>query len=84
MNTDIFAELYNENAQLKIENEELKIQLQKYTSSQQNYYQKNKDIINAKAKERLKKLNETNPEKIKEYRRTAYLKRKEKVINEMV
>ena len=72
MNNDIVAELYKENAALKLENEELKIQLQKYTSSQQNYYQKNKDIINAKAKERLKKLSETNPDKIKEYRKTAY------------
>lgn len=84
MNNDTVSELYTENAKLKLENEELKIHLQKYTSSQQNYYQKNKDIINAKAKDRLKKLAETNPEKIKEYRKTAYLKRKEKAINEIV
>jgi regulator of replication initiation timing len=84
MNNDIVSELYTENAKLKLENEELKIQLQKYTSSQQNYYQKNKNIINAKAKERLNKLAQINPDKIKEYRKTAYLKRKEKNTNEIV
>lgn len=31
MNTDIVAELYNENAQLKLENEELKIHIKNYT-----------------------------------------------------
>jgi regulator of replication initiation timing len=84
MNNDTVVELYKENTALKLENEELKIQLQKYTSSQKNYYHKNKDIINARAKERLKKLSETNPDKIKEYRKTAYLNRKEKAINEII
>ena len=42
------------------------------------YYQNNKEIINEKAKQRLKKIAVEDPEKLKEYRRTAYLKRKEK------
>ena len=33
----------------------------------------------AKASENKKKLKETNPEKIKEYARRAYLKKKEKL-----
>ncbi len=36
-----------------------------------------------KANERLKKLKETNPEKIKEYSRRAYLKKKERLAKEM-
>jgi nucleotide-binding universal stress UspA family protein len=35
--------------------------------------------LNEKAKERLKKIAEENPDKIKEYARRAYLKRKEKL-----
>lgn len=79
--------LQKQNNDLKEENESLKVLLQKYTDSHNKYYQKNKDVINDKAKERLKKLAETNPEKIKEYRRNAYLKRKEKqknIINETI
>jgi hypothetical protein len=32
----------------------------------------------------LKKLKEENPEKLKEYRRTAYQKRKEKLLNQNI
>ena len=49
-----------------------------------NYYENNKEIVNEKAKQRLKKIAEENPEKIKEYRRNAYLKRKEKLKNESI
>ena len=35
--------------------------------------------MNEKAQERLKKLAENNPDKLKEYRRNAYLKWKEKM-----
>ena len=53
-------------------------------SQHKNYYENNKEIINEKAKQRLKKIAEENPEKIKEYRRNAYLKRKEKSKNEII
>jgi len=59
----------------------LKEKLEKYMSQHKNYYENNKEIINEKAKQRLKKIAEENPEKIKEYRRNAYLKRKEKLKN---
>ena len=71
--------ILKENSALKEENTILKDKLHKYTHSQKEYYEKNKEIVNEKAKERLKKLAEDNPDKLKEYRRNAYLKRKEKM-----
>jgi len=70
--------------QLKQENTKLKEQLEKYTNSEghKRYYEKNKEIVNEKAKERLKKLADENPDKLKEYRRRAYLKRKDKLQKE--
>ena len=61
------------------ENNKLKKQLEKYTHSQKEYYEKNKEIVMQKASENKKKLKETNPDKIKEYAKRAYLKRKEKL-----
>jgi hypothetical protein len=63
------------------ENIKLKEQLQKYTNgnNHKTYYEKNKEIVILKASENKKKLKETNPEKIKEYAKRAYLKRKEKL-----
>jgi predicted metal-binding transcription factor (methanogenesis marker protein 9) len=61
------------------ENIKLKKQLEKYTHSQKEYYEKNKEVVMQKASENKKKLKETNPEKIKEYAKRAYLKRKEKL-----
>ena len=63
---------------LEEENAKLKKQLENYNNSRKTYYEKNKEYIKAQAKEGLKKLTEDKPDKIKEYRRTAYLKRKEK------
>ena len=71
-------ELLKENILLREENEKLKVKLEKYYNSRQSFYEKNKDYVNEKAKERLKKLAEENPEKIKQYRKTAYLNQKEK------
>lgn len=72
-------ELIKENIALKEENEKLKEQLQKYTHSQKEYYEKNKELVMLKASENIKKLKETNPEKIKEYAKRAYLKKKGKI-----
>jgi hypothetical protein len=77
-------EIIQENIKLKEENALLKEKLEKYMSQHKNYYENNKEIVNEKAKQRLKKLSEENPEKIKEYRRKAYLKRKEKLKNEII
>ncbi len=72
-------EVIKENILLKEENEKLKKLLENYNNSRKGYYEKNKELVNEKAKERLKKLAEENPDKIKEYARRAYLKRKEKL-----
>lgn len=76
----IYETLQNENEKLKLELEELKEKLQKYTNSggHKKYYEKNKEVVKKKAKNYLEKLKTENPEKLKEYRRRAYLKRKDK------
>lgn len=78
---NIIDELKKLVALLREENEVLKIQLDKYKNVHKPYYEKNKEMVNDKAKERLKKMKEENPEKLKEINRKAYLKRKEKLKN---
>jgi cell division septum initiation protein DivIVA len=75
-----------ENERLKQRVSELEERLKNYTNppAHQAFYEKNKEKIIKESAERLKKLNQTNPEKIKEYRRNAYLKRKEKLKNENI
>jgi hypothetical protein len=82
---DIEAVL-EENKQLKVLVEELQEKLKKYTNPNRNkkYYENNKDKFIQNANDRLQKLKETNPEKLKEYRRTAYLKRTDKLKNENI
>ena len=65
---------------LKLEITELNEKLKKYTNSQghKKYYEKNKNIVMEKSKSYLQKLKEENPDKLKEYRKTAYLNRKNK------
>ena len=77
-------ELIKENALLKDENEKLKKQLENYNNSRKSYYEKNKETVNEKAKQRLKKIAEENPDKLKEINRQAYLKRKEKLQKENI
>jgi hypothetical protein len=67
--------LLDEIKSLREENEKLKKQLEIYSNPQKEYYEKNKQIIKEKALQRLASLDK---EKLKEYRRNAYLKRKEK------
>lgn len=82
---DIEAVL-EENKQLKLLVDELQEKLKKYTNpmAHQVFYEKNKEKIIQTSNERLKKMKETNPEKLKEYRHKAYLKRKEKLKNENI
>lgn len=65
-------------ALLKTEIENTKKQLEKYTNNERHkkYYQQNKERIKENAKIYLNKLKLENPEKLKEYRHKAYLKRK--------
>ena len=68
-----------ENKKLKVENIELKRQVDTYSKPQKSYYERNKEVVNQKAKERMKQISQENPEKLKEINRKAYLKRKEKM-----
>lgn len=63
---------------------ELEEKLKKYTNgdNHKRYYEKNKEIIKEAGSNYLKKLKEENPEKLKEYRKRAYQKRKEKLLKE--
>jgi hypothetical protein len=79
---DIFDNIKKENEELKEkllllqkENEELKEHLKKYTNGNNNkrYYEKNKEKVKQQGANYLKKLANENPEKLKEYRRNAYL-----------
>jgi predicted MPP superfamily phosphohydrolase len=74
-------ELQKENEELKNKLQELEERLKKYTNgdNHKRYYKKNKDKIKEQGTIYLKKLKEENPEKLKEYRRTYYLKKKEKM-----
>ncbi len=77
-------DLKKENEELKKEIKLLRDQLNSLADSKKKYYENNKDIVKEKASQRLKKIIEENPEKIKEYRRNAYLKRKEKLQKEKI
>jgi hypothetical protein len=69
-------------ADLEKQLEETTKKLEKYTNNDRHkkYYEKNKTRIKANAKRYLTKLKEDNPEKLKEYRHNAYMKRKERII----
>jgi cell division septum initiation protein DivIVA len=75
--------ILEENKQLKQKVVELEEKLKNYTNPQscKNFYEKNKEKIIQTSNERLKNL---NPDKLKEYRRNAYLKRKEKLKSENI
>jgi hypothetical protein len=74
-------ELKKENDELKQKITELEERLKKYTNgdNHKRYYEKNKERVMEIGANYLQKLKEENPEKLKEYRRTYYLKRKEKL-----
>ena len=82
MNNEI-EDLKKEIETLKEENNTLKDRLQLYTNGERHkrYYEKNSENVKQKAKSYMEKIKETNPEKIKEWRHTAYLNRKEKENN---
>ena len=73
--------LRKENEALKQQNKELQERLSAYTNSDSHkrYYESHSTEVKEKAKVYLGKLKETNPDKLKEYRHTAYLNRKAKL-----
>jgi hypothetical protein len=73
--------IIKENQELKALVSELQDKLKRYSNPEscQKFYEKNKEKIIQTSNERLKKMKELNPDKLKEYRRNAYLKRKEKL-----
>jgi len=78
-------ELINENYELKNKINELTEHLKKYTSHKgaKTYYEKNKVIILDKNKEYIKSYRENlSSDKVKEYNKRAYEKRKNKKILE--
>ena len=78
--------LLNKIKQLEDELCNTKEQLSKYTMKNKNYYEKNKEEFKQRVKEYKQKTNYTAnipEEKKKEYNRTAYLNRKEKMKNKM-
>jgi hypothetical protein len=81
MNTEEYIKKIEE------ENEELKNKLKKYTAPlrSKTYYENHKEDIKKKVKEYKEKTNyiyEVSTEKKKEYARTAYLNKKEKLKKE--
>lgn len=75
---DIAIELEKLRNEKKALEDKLKKKENMQKSFNKKYYENHKDEMIYKANERLKKIKETNPEKIKEYRRRAYLKSKMK------
>jgi hypothetical protein len=83
MNKEI-ENLKEENKKLTEEIIALKEKLNLYTNGERHkrYYKKNSEIVKQKAKEYMDKIKESNPDKLKEWRHTAYINRKEKLKNE--
>jgi hypothetical protein len=78
------AELKKENTILKEEIEKLREHLKRYTAPERHkiYYENNKDELKQKVKQYKEKTNyyeNLSSDKKKQYARTAYLKKKEKL-----
>jgi hypothetical protein len=80
MNEEV-NKLKNKIEELEKKNIELEEKLKLYTNNNRHkkYYKNNSDIVKERAKTYMEKLKETNPEKLKEWRHNAYIKRKEKL-----
>jgi cell division septum initiation protein DivIVA len=76
-----FSKLKEENEELKKKNNALEDKLKSYTNNHRHkkYYDNNTEIVKERAKNYMGKIKETNPEKLKEWRHTAYLNRKAKL-----
>ena len=60
---------------------ELEDNLKKYTNNNRHlkYYENNKEVVKERTKNYMEKLKNENPDKLKEWRRNYYLKKKEKL-----
>ena len=81
VNIDMYNKLIIENELLKKKNVELEEKLKTYTNTERNkkYYEKNSEKVKEKAKNYMEKIKTENPEKLKEWRHTAYMNRKAKL-----
>jgi hypothetical protein len=81
VNIDMYNNLMIENELLKKKNIELEDKLRSYTNTERNkrYYEKNSEKVKEKAKNYMEKMKTENPEKLKEWRHTAYINRKAKL-----
>ena len=81
VNIDMYNNLMIENELLKKKIVELEEKLRSYTNTERNkrYYEKNSEKVKEKAKNYMEKIKTENPEKLKEWRHTAYMNRKAKL-----
>lgn len=81
VNIDMYNNLMIENELLKKKNIELEEKLRSYTNTERNkrYYEKNSEKVKEKARNYMEKIKTENPEKLKEWRHTAYMNRKAKL-----
>ena len=85
METPNIEDLYNEIHNLRSQVQLLKSQLEKYTNNDRHkrYYNNNKDKIKQNAKRYIEKLKDENPDKLKEYRKTAYMNRNQRELSKI-
>jgi len=78
------TKLQEENTKLKNTIQELEARLKKYINNEahKKYYETHKQEIKQQQSKYIEKLRAENPDKIKEYWKRAYQKRKEKKIQE--
>lgn len=75
---DQLKKLKKENEEYKNKIKVLEDKLKKYTNTDRHkrYYEKNKEKIKENAKKYMERMKTENPDKLKEWRRNAYLKQK--------
>ena len=83
VNIDMYNKLIIENELFKKTNLELEEKLKTYTNNERHkkYYEKNSEKVKEKAKNYMEKMKTENPDKLKEWRHTAYMNRKMKKEN---
>jgi hypothetical protein len=81
---DEINELKQTIEKMKITIINLEENLKKYTNNSRHikYYENNKEVVKERTKNYMEKMKTENPEKLKEWRRNYYLKKKEKTQNE--
>jgi len=84
VNIEMYNNLVIENELLNKKNIELEEKLRSYTNTERNkrYYEKNSEKVKEKAKNYMERMKTDNPEKLKEWRHTAYMNRKNKLMEQ--